>query len=1020
MPELDRREFLKLVGVGAGAAASAGCSDPVQKLIPYVVHHEEITPGIPVFYASTCQECPTGCGLHVKTREARPIKLEGNPKHPINRGTLCARGQSALGRTYHPDRFTGPQRRGADGTLEAISWDEALDLLAEKVRGAGAGTWVLGGDRGPTINRVVDRFVEATGAGGRVVYDPFAPEAVREACRSLYGEPRQARYDLTDADLVLDFGADFLETGPSPTEHGRQFADARATDRHDHGGARLVYLGARLSMTASNADEWLPVKPGSEGLVALAIARAAVQASGASVPDAFRGLLADANPDQVASRAGVEAAAIRRVGAAVARAGRVVALPPGVAVTSRRAVASAAAVLILNHVAGAVGKTVHLDPEPEGRARASTREVLRLVDHMRSGGVKVLLVHDANPLYSLPAAAGFAEALEQVDFVVSTASLADETAMRADLVLPDHTPLESWGDAEPRPGVRSLLQPTLRPLHDTRALPDTLLDLGRKLDTARDLPPGSFRSILESAWGGAAGLRTALAEGGRFTATPAAPAVPGGGAAALEVVEPQLEGDGGFALLAFPHPLLYDGRGANLPWLQEIPDPVSKVAWQSWAEISTATAERLGLSTGDVVALETPAGRVEVPVLPRGGIRDDVVAVPIGQGHTVGYYASLAGDGQPGEARGVNVIEVLPSVTDESGGRAWLTTQVQVEPTGGFRRLPLVQTSDNKRKRMLGEAVTLAALSNGDGGHAGGHGGEHGGGAAHGDGHGGPAGLGAAVYAHVHEPIAGFDPADDSLEESPYRWTMSVDLDRCNGCSACVAACHLENNIPVVGEDGTLRARQMSWIRIERFVGDGELSGGTGRRPTYPAHEELGATDIRHSPMMCQQCGAAPCESVCPVIATYHNPEGLNGMVYNRCVGTRYCANNCPYKVRRFNYYDYSQSQWPGLMALMTNPDVTVREQGVMEKCMFCVQRITAARQTAKDEDREIRDGEVVTACQQTCPTQAIHFGNAKDPSAKITVKSDDPKRGYHALHVLNTRPAITYHAKVTRGPVEG
>ena len=1001
MSELDRREFLKLVGVGAGAAAAAGCSEPVEKLIPYVIQPEEITPGIPVFYASTCRECPVSCGLHVKTREGRPIKLEGNPEHPINQGTLCARGQAGIGRTYHPDRFAGPMARGDDGALQAVSWDEALGRVAERIKANPGGTYVLGGDVGPTANAAVDQFVQASGAGGRVVYEPLAPEALREASRALYGEPRIPRIDLSEADLVIDFGSDALETGLSPTEHARQLAQAR--DLSKHGGARLVYVGPRLSMTASNADEWITARPGSEGIVALAVAHVAVRARGGDTSVLAR--LGSVTPQDAAARADVPAEVIERLGRAVAKAKHPVALPPGAAVASRRAVAAAAAVMLLNHVVGAVGSSVHLEPEPEGRARASHREVLRLTEAMSSGKVSVLIIHDADPVYSLPASSGFAEALAKVDLVVSTASMIDETAARAHLVLPDHTPLESWGDAEPRPGVRSLLQPTVRPRFDSQALVDTLFAVGRK--AGAPLPDTSFRTQLEQAWAGT-DFRAALARGGSFR--PAASEAPAlAGPARLQVAEPMLDGEGDLALLAFPHPFLYDGRGANLPWLQEIPDPVTKVAWQSWAEVSRATAERLGLSVGDLVTVATTAGSIELPVLPRGGLRDDVVAIPMGQGHTVGHYASLAGDGQPGEARGVSVLTVLPSVTDENGGRAWLTSRVKLTRTGRHQRLPIVQAGDNKRERMLGEALPLATVL----------------GEGHGDdaqgSHHGQADLGPA-YANEHSPIVAFDKADDSTEESPYRWGMAIDLDKCTGCSACVAACYLENNIPVVGEEMTLRSRQMSWIRVERWVGEGEVQfvdSPERQRRIRPDSEQLGGTDVRHSPMLCQQCGAAPCESVCPVLATYHNPEGLNGMVYNRCVGTRYCSNNCPYKVRRFNYFDYSGNNWPGLMRLMLNPDVTVRGQGVMEKCTFCVQRIEAARQPAKDENRLIRDGEVVTACQQACPSRAIRFGNAKDPASVVTQAADD-KRGYHALHVLNTRPAITYLAKVTRGSVEG
>jgi molybdopterin-containing oxidoreductase family iron-sulfur binding subunit len=435
-----------------------------------------------------------------------------------------------------------------------------------------------------------------------------------------------------------------------------------------------------------------------------------------------------------------------------------------------------------------------------------------------------------------------------------------------------------------------------------------------------------------------------------------------------------------------------------------------KVTWQSWAEISHASAKALGVEYGDVLSVRTSAGEVELPVVPRGGIRDDVIAVSIGQGHSVGFYASRTEGGRPGGTRGVNLISILPARTDETGGRAWLTARADVRGTGAHRRIAKTQEFDNKRGRQLGEAVSLVALAEGAKA-AESHGDDHGGahaesqGDGHGDGHGGS-----------HEIRRPYDPIDDSTAESPYRWGMAIDLDRCNGCSACIVACSIENNVPTVGEEMVLLDRQMHWLRIERYIGDGDQELVTGRNlPTD--HEELGNTDVRHSPMLCQQCGAAPCEPVCPVFATYHNPEGLNGMIYNRCIGTRYCSNNCPYKVRRYNWYDYAIENMHEPMNLLLNPDVTVRGQGVMEKCTFCIQRIENGRQIAKDEKRPIADGEVTPACAQTCPTQAITFGNLKDDESAASKKADEGEaRAYHALHVLNTRPSITYLAKVRRG----
>jgi len=1013
MPEIDRRGFLKLAGASAGAAAAAGCSDHVEKLIPYVVQPEQITPGNPVWYASTCRECSAGCGVHVKTREGRPIKLEGNPDHPINKGRLCAKAQASVERTYSPDRYHGPQRRGAAGQLEAVSWDDALAQVASAIRANPSRTRVLGGDPGDTASDVLERLVAATGIGARVMSEPFAREALSAATEQVFGVASQPIFDLSGADLVIDFGSELLESGLSPVEHQRQWAEARDIGTHPGGGARLVYVGARLSLTASSADEWLAARPGSEGKLALALARAAIEAGAGG--DAYAGLLsgvlADAGAEAAGKECDVSADAIRRLGAALAKAKAAVALPPGSAVSSRRAVGSTGAVLLLNQVVGAVGTRLIVPPAAQSvHARASYKNVLALIREMRDGQVDVLLIHHANPVYALPASAGFRDALAKVKLVVSFATAKDETSERAGVVLPDHAPLEGWGDARPRSGVRALVQPTLRPLYDTRAFGDAVLDLGRAIspEAAAQLPAGSFRSELEAAWAGV-DFRAALKTGGVYEAPTHAPA--GFDVAQLQVAAPVLTGDGELTLLAFPHAFLGDGSGAALPLLQEVPDPTTHVAWDSWAELSLTTAERLGVELGDVLRLETSAGAIEVAAFPRGGIRDDVIAVPTGQGHSVGHFASKAGQGMPDVARGVNVAEVLPGDgVDESGGRAWLTEKPKVTASGRHRRLPLLQWSDNKRGRQLGEAITLAALS--------GHGGEH-------EAHHGPH--------EIHKP---YDPAKDAADEqyertfdqkgensakaSAYRWGMTVDLDRCTGCSACIAACYVENNLPRVGEDETRLVRQMAWLRIDRFVGEGEPELVPGRVHPSRSREKLGDTDVRNAPIMCQHCGAAPCEPVCPVIATYHNEEGLNAMIYNRCIGTRYCANNCPYKVRRFNYWDHQLTKWPEPMELGLNPDVTVRGQGVMEKCNFCVQRVQYARQQAKNAGTNILDGAVQTACQQSCPSNAITFGNLRDPQSQASTKAADPKRGYHALHVLNTRPAVTYLSKVLRGEVEG
>jgi len=991
MSELDRRDFLKLVGVGASATAAA-CADPAEKLVPYVVQPESITPGIAVEYASTCTECPVACGLHVKTREGRPIKLEGNPDHPINRGRLCTRGQASIGRAYHPDRYPGPMQRGADGSYEQVERDAAQAAVLSKLKSAGSGVWILGGRVGPTLGSVIDDFAEAAGAR-RVVYEAFSQEALCEGTRLALGVSAIPIFDVGKADVIVDLGSNFLDTGLSPTENARQFAEARDIKSHSEGGTRLISVVPRLDLTTTNGDEWIPARAGSQGEIALALLGAVVAQRG--VPEgvdasALSALIGQSSLDQAAKAADVPKADLEALVEKLLKAKHALVLPPGVAYTASNATATDAVVMMLNAALGAVGSSVIIPPESGAPAPASMAQLQELLTAMQQGQVSVLLVHDSDPVHSLP---GFAQALDQVGTVVSFASMLNATAARADFILPDHSNMESWGDAAPRPGIRTLVQPTLRPLLDTQATGDTLLDLGRGLGGS--MPEGSFVQVLQAAWSDT-DWDAALGRGGVFSDGVEAPVTVGAGLSEIQFEPVQLAGTGDHALVAFPHSFLGDGQGAALPWLQEIPDPVTKIAWNSWLEMSFATADALGVGFGDVVKVETPEGSLNVSAFPRGGIRDDAVAIPVGQGHNVGYYASMENDGGPGETRGVNVMDVLPARPDGSGSRVWLANNALLQRTGEYRRLALSQWTDNQRGRGLAQSVSLAEAN----GHA----------EDHGDGHGG---------GHHEGPPHTFDPAYDAEPGQPYRWGMSIDIDRCNGCAACVAACYIENNVPIVGETQSIQHRDMSWLRIERYVGEGDNQGGLERRP-IPDREKLGELDVRHLPLPCQHCGAAPCEGVCPTLATYHNIEGMNGMVYNRCAGTRYCANNCSYKVRRFNYWDYGNRNFPGMLGLLLNPDVTVRQQGVMEKCSLCVQRIETARQPAKNEGRDIRDGEIQTACQQSCPTDAITFGNWRDNDGKLRKTADDPNRSYHVLQYLNTRPAITYLAQVERDDHEG
>ena len=981
MSELDRRDFLKIVGMSAGAAAAAACQDPLEAVIPYLNQPEEVVPGIPTYYHSTCRECPSACGIRVKTREGRPIKVDGNPDDPIDGGSLCVRGQAGLHRTYDSARFKGPMRRDA-GELVPISWDEGMELLAEKLGEANGRIAFLGGAETGTLDEIIDGFLGALGSSKRLRFELYAHEALRTANQRVFGTDAVPHFALDRADVIVAFGTDFLETWLNPLQNQRNFAAARADG---HGFA--AFVGPRFGVSGSKTDLWLAAAPGTEVLVALALAHEVAEQKG--VEPALRRLLADFTVDAVAAQTELEPDQIRSLARRIVSASAPLALPPGIEVQGTNAASFAAAVQILNYVSGAIGKTVEFGPDHNVGKLARFSDLKELAGEMRGGEVSVLLVHGTNPVYSAPQV-GFADAMGSSGvYTVSFSSANDETTALADLVLPDHTPFEAWGDAEPIQGIRRLQQPTLRPLNDTRALGDVLLAAGRALGRAGSLPGGSFRDAIKARWG-KAGFDQKVANGGDFKSVGGRGVSLAAGAANLSFEPARLSGEAdGLALVVYPSLHLYDGRSQRLAALNEIPDPVTKTMWGSYAELHEDTARELGVEVGDVVEVSTEAGSLELPVFPHQAIRPGVIAISVGQGHQpVDPNAPDPDYQQQRRTVGVNALEIIPGRRDpESGGLAGLSTRAAVRPTGARALVARAQITFDQETRGVAKATTLAALA----GHVAGddeHGAE---GAAH-----EPTDMHAPASSE-HLVTKEYDPAADAHPDSPYRWGMSVDLDACVGCDACIMACNTENNIPVVGFDNVRAGREMHWIRVERYVEAGDD----------------GQIDVRPLPMMCQHCGAAPCESVCPPIATYHSKDGLNVMVPNRCIGTRFCSNNCPYKARRFNYWPYDFF-YREPEELILNPDVTVRSKGVMEKCTMCLQRITAAKDQAVLENRTVGEGDMQTACQQACPSNAISFGNLRDPEAEVTKLRVDP-RAYRVFEHLYTRPGVSYLQAVKR-----
>ncbi|HEY8174401.1 MAG TPA: 4Fe-4S dicluster domain-containing protein [Gemmatimonadaceae bacterium] len=1007
-----RREFLKVLGVGAAATATA-CTyagpEETGKLIPYLISPDQTVPGVSTYYATLCRECSAGCGIIAETRDGRAIKLEGNPEHPLNRGALCARGQAGLQGLYNPDRFRTPMIK-TGGAWKAATWDEGIALLSQKLgeaRGRGtAGTAVfLNQHESGSFPAFLDGWLASYGMRPHLSVDFEADHAAIEAHRRAYGVS-WPRWNFADAKLIISFGADFLDGWGASVTHQLDFADARAKIKE---APRFVYVGPRRSLTGLNADQWIASKPGGE----LAIANF---------------LLGRGDATSASQASGVATETLQRLAREFASAKPALVLAGGRGDDGLELASAAAA---LNGVKGGDAVTAF-----DGISR--TTDVVAAVERMRTGQVSVAFVRGPNPAYALPKSARFAEAFAKVPFKVSFSMYPDETTELCDLVLPDLHSLESWGDAESTRGTITLQQPAMDPVFSgTRSTADVLIAVSKKDPaTASRYPDVDYRAWLFKRLPGgtnpqaiAAALAKGLVSGSSAPRSSAgmSAGTPAGMSASMSAVSQS----GDFYLVTYPSASLGDGRGANKPWLQELPDPVTKVLWSSWAEIHPETAARLGIERGDIVEVKTAVGSVRVPAVPYLGIRTDTIAVPLGQGHAspsqTGWFdgkdkAVQWGYGRYARGVGANPLDLLP-VRSNAGGGFVGASRCSISKTSDHTTVVSTEGSARQHGRGIAQAVAVTEL------------GVHG---DHGEHEKPPGDASHEFLPGLRSPVAAdaqgelgsptapdrgtlqglYDPKNP-MQMTKRRWAMTVDLARCTGCSACVTACYSENNIPTVGapwQNGVVyavkmpgfnitRGREMNWLRLERY-----FEGADDGRFT----EDF---EARFVPMLCQHCGNAPCEPVCPVYATYHAPDGLNVQVYNRCVGTRYCSNNCPYKVRYFNWFGYGepdrvQYAFPEPLNWQLNPDVTVRTKGVMEKCSFCVQRIREAEHRATLEHREVAPDEFTTACAAACPSRAITFGDAADANWSVTKFVED-ERAYHVFEELNTYTAVVYLKKV-------
>ena len=960
-----RRTFLKAAGFSFAGIVASSCRPAPQHAVPHIVQ-PELTPGRGYVYASTCGACEARCGLLVTTQDGRPTKIEGNPEHPLSGGATCAIGQASILGLYDSQRLAHPLRNRAQAKWPDIDAEVSARLAEARSSGA-AIRLVTGTLSSPTTSAAIGRFIGSFPNAKHYQYDPISASATLDAYELTHGAPLLPHFRFDRADVIVSFDADFLGTWIAPVEFARGYAARRRVTDDQVPAGYHVQLESRLSLTGSKADLRLSVAPDEVRAVAAHVAARIAQLAGEPLTWRLDPAPVDeATLDRLA----------RRMWSARGRT---------LVIAGSQDVRTQVVCNFINDLLGSYGTTIDLE-RPSNQRRGRDSDLAALRGELARGEVAVLIVAGVNPVFDLPDAQGLAGDLKKVPMFVSVADRLDETASLAHLVCPGHHYLESWDDAEPVAGIVSIAQPAIHPIGDTRAFVETLAAWTGTPASAYDQIRQHWEQAIYPRAGAtepfAAFWNRAVERGATEVAAEPQPkrAFNRG---AVQPAEPASPSGDALALVLYPKIGMLDGRHAHNPWLHELPDPVTKVTWDNYACLSPATARRLGVADGDIVRVSdrgltpkaplVPGLAIELPVFVQPGQHDGVVAIAVGYGRAgTDRFAAVAPAWIGARRReGPVGVNAAPFVTVADGTRRHDGRRVTVTRTGRTHLLASTQLHHSLTVPGAASALDQATASIVQDTT--------------------PTEL--LEREEPHEPHAELWPRDHKYEG--HRWGMTIDLDACTGCSACVIACQVENNIPVVGHDEVSRHREMHWLRIDRYYSGDDRD-----------------VDVAHQPMLCQHCEHAPCEVVCPVLATVHSSEGLNEQVYNRCVGTRYCANNCPYKVRRFNWFDYPRAD--GRQSLVLNPNVTVRSRGVMEKCTFCVQRIEEARIDARRDGRAIADGAIQTACQQTCPSQAIVFGDLNDPKSRVARLSKS-RRAYGVLEEINTRPAVRYLQIVRR-----
>ncbi|MEX1002568.1 MAG: TAT-variant-translocated molybdopterin oxidoreductase [Crocinitomicaceae bacterium] len=1035
-----RRDFLKFLGFSVAAATLAACEAPVVKAVPYVVKPEDVTPGVANWYASSFYDGASYASILVKTREARPIHIKGNKDWGFTNGAINPQIAASVLSLYDGQRLTKPQFQGEETSWQKVDTGIATEL--ERISKSGKQIVLLSGTEiSPSTQDIISRFKLKYGGAGlnqtvdvvedgsgetamddmgtnppvsqgnisHVQYDAISYSGIREANKEAFGKRVIPDYDFSKAKIIVSVACDFLNSWVLSTQFVGQYLQRRNPD--GDWMSRHFQFESNMSQTGSNADVRGLIKPSQQG-AALAYLHKAITGKAISGVDT-----SSLNEKTVAK---LEMAA----GELKAAKGKSLV----VSGSNRKSIQ-----LIVNSINSHLNNyssTINLN-NPINLYQSEDKKVAKLIKDMNAGKVGAVILWNTNPAYSLSNAETFKSGLANVDLTVAMSEYADETASNCSYICPVSHPLESWNDYNPKMTEYALAQPTIRPLHDTRPAAESLM-IWSGMATHQGKDSTNYHDHIKAMWK-KYGFPSQTKHADFFSfwnamvhqscgsemEVPAPAAIPFNGDLTKAGSDIASISAGDFEISLYQKAAIGNGQNAGNPWLQEMPDTITKVTWDNYVTMSYEDIKKLGCEQG--LGQETPSTVVEVtvgettlklPAYPQAGQAPGTIGIALGYGRgangekigkaayqQTGYYGEPSTD-----VIGENTFKIVQngdydiydgkvSKTNETYHLACTQTHSTVMARNSIVKETTLDIYKSQPKSAYNHQHTL---------HMG--------------------------WNHEEKPVEEYDLwKEHPVKHVGHRWGMTIDLNSCIGCGSCLIACQSENNVPVVGKDEVRRGREMHWLRIDRYyASDIEPTVGTRDKKQFDEEGFDGLMDpaenpkVVHMPMMCQHCNHAPCETVCPVAATTHSNEGLNQMTYNRCIGTRYCGNNCPYKVRRFNWFNYPSYRkftevnpaQDDLGRMVLNPDVVVRTRGVMEKCSFCVQRIQSGKLVAKKEDRMVKDGDIVTACADVCPTGAITVGDWNDTESAVR-KSSEEDRAYHALEEIGVRPNIWYKVKV-------